>query len=244
MTGPASAAPDGVEASDRRPAGGTAWLITFTDLVALMLAFFVMLFAMSKVEHRKWQNLTDALAYNLNAVRELPAALPTEWLDIESDEPLSAVDLDYLAALLKENMAAEPLLAEAVLWRLQDHLVIALPGELLFAPGATELETSGRAVLTAFGGLLRHVTNRIEVTAHADPRQPGGGFASNWELSLARALGVARLLEQTGSHGPVVARGLGDGRFEALSAQLAPARRLALARRVEIVVRSAAGEQP
>jgi len=39
-----------------------AWLVTFTDLVALMLTFFVMLFAMSKVEQRKWQNLTDALA--------------------------------------------------------------------------------------------------------------------------------------------------------------------------------------
>jgi chemotaxis protein MotB len=229
---------------DRRPAGGTAWLITFTDLVALMLAFFVMLFAMSKVEYRKWQNLTDALAHDLNAVHELPAALPTERLDMENADSLSAVDLDYLAALLKENMAADPLLAEAVLWRLQDHLVIALPGDLLFAPGATELETAGRAALAAFGGLLRHVNNRIEVTAYADPRKPGAGFASNWELSLARALGVARLLEQTGTRGPVVARGLGDGRFAALSAQLDPARRLALARRVELVVHSASGERP
>ena len=47
-----------------------AWLVTFTDLVALMLTFFVMLFAMSKIEHRQWQNLTDALAQDLDAVRE------------------------------------------------------------------------------------------------------------------------------------------------------------------------------
>ncbi len=209
-----------------------------------MLTFFVMLFAMSKVEYRKWQNLTDALANNLNAVRELPAALPSEWLDIESEAPPSAVDLDYLAALLKENLAAEPLLAEAALWRLQDQLVIALPGELLFASGATELEESGRAVIAAFGGLLRHVRNGIEVTAHADPRKPRAGFASNWELSLARALGVARLLEEARGHGPVVARGLGDGRFDALSERISPARRLALGRRIEIVVRSAAGDRP
>ena len=243
--GPGLSSPDlaayGSTAGGRPP--GTAWLLTFTDLVALMLTFFVMLFAMSKVEHRRWQNLSDALSDNLTAVHGPAAELPDEQLDIENVEAFTATDLDYLAALLKGNLASDPLLEGAVLWRLQDRIVIALPGELLFPVGATELAPPGRAALAALGGLLRHVTNRLEVTAYADPRPPGGGFASNWELSLARALGVARLLVQAGAQGPIVARGLGDSRFAALSPRLGAERRLALGRRIELVVRSDV-EQP
>jgi len=243
--GPGLSSPDlaayGSTAGGRPP--GTAWLLTFTDLVALMLTFFVMLFAMSKVEHRRWQNLSDALSDNLTAVHGPAAELPDEQLDIENVEAFTATDLDYLAALLKGNLASDPLLGGAVLWRLQDRIVIALPGELLFPVGATELAPPGRAALAALGGLLRHVTNRLEVTAYADPRPPGGGFASNWELSLARALGVARLLVQAGAQGPIVARGLGDSRFAALSPRLGAERRLALGRRIELVVRSDV-EQP
>ncbi len=238
MTGPPWITPNAAG----RPAGAS-WLLTFSDLVALMLTFFVMLFAMSKVEHRKWQNLSDALSHNLTAVQGPPAELPSQPLDIETAEVVAATDLDYLAALLKGNMAGDPLLGGAVLWRLEDRIVVALPGELLFPVGAVELAPSGRTALAALGGLLRHVTNGLEVAAYADPRPPGDGFASNWELSLARAIGVARLLEQAGAPGPIVARGLGDGRFAALSQRLGASRRLALGRRIELVVRSDV-EQP
>ncbi|MBT3305153.1 MAG: chemotaxis protein MotB, partial [Alphaproteobacteria bacterium] len=46
------------------------WLITFTDLVALMLAFFVMLFAMSNVKVSDWQNVIDSLSQTLRPTIE------------------------------------------------------------------------------------------------------------------------------------------------------------------------------
>lgn len=223
-------------------ARGSAWMLTFTDLVALMLTFFVMLFAMSKVEKREWENLTDALAPKLNVVSKLSIALPTESRDVDAVETLPSVDLNYLAALLKQDMADDPLLGLGILRRLERRVLIALPGDLLFAPGSTELATTGRQALTGFVGLLRHVNNRIEVMGHADPRQPIAGFASNWELSLARALRVAQVLRDSGYRGQVVARGFGHSRFESLSPRLRPAQRLTLGRRVELVIHDDAGE--
>ena len=221
-----------------------AWLVTFTDLVALLLTFFVMLFAMSKVEQRKWQNLTDALAQDLNAVREVPTALASEQLGIEGVRVLAGTDLDYLAALLNQNMAADPRLQQGVLGRLDDRLVIALPGDLLFASGSSSLAETGREAVAALGSLLRRLDNRIEVAGHADPRRPVGGYASNWDLSLTRALRVAEVLSQAGYRGPIQASGFGDSRFAALSRALAPARRLELARRVELIVHAHAEELP
>ena len=221
-----------------------AWLVTFTDLVALMLTFFVMLFAMSKIEHRQWQNLTDALAQDLDAVREVPAALVSEQLGIEGVRALAGTDLDYLAALLNQNMAADPRLREGVLGRLDDRLVIALPGDLLFASGSSALADSGREAVAVLGSLLRRLDNRIEVAGHADPRRPVGGYASNWDLSLTRALRVADVLAQAGYRGTILASGFGDSRFARLSQSLAPARRLELARRVELIVHAHAEELP
>lgn len=223
------------------PAPG-AWMITFADLVALMLTFMVMLFAMSKVELRKWQNLVDVFSNRLDSVREAPAALPQESLDIARVDQRPAADLDYLSALLAQNLAAEPLLAGAVLHRLEDRLVIALPGELLFSPGSIEPAPSAAPALDALVRQLRPLGNRLEVLGYADPRPPARGFASNWQLSLARAVQVSTLMQGLGYPVAVVARGLGDARFQALSPSLPPDRRLALGRRVELVIYEDAGE--
>lgn len=227
-----------------RPAAQGAWMITFTDLVALLLTFMVMLFAMSKVELRKWQNLVDLFGQQLDSVREEAAAQPQNALDIARVDNRPAADLDYLSALLAQNLAAQPLLAGAILQRVEDRLVIALPGELLFAPGSTALAPSAKATLDALVLQLRPLGNRLEVLGHADPRPPARGVASNWQLSLSRAARVVTAMQALGYPGNIAARGLGDSRFETLSPLLAPARRLALGRRVELVIHGDGGEAP
>ena len=155
------------ETGQDKPQGevsGQAWLVTFTDLVALLITFFVMLFAMSQVEERKWQNLTDALARNLSLVREINVALPADDLDIETVELLPGTDLDYLALLIEQHMAGEPALAGGALRRLDDRLVISLPGGLLFAPDSATLTEEGARAAFVLTSLLRNLNNRIEVT--------------------------------------------------------------------------------
>lgn len=218
------------------------WLVTFTDIVALMITFFVMLFAMSQVEERHWQNLTNALNPSLDKVREVTATLPSETLDIETVTTAPGVDLDYLAPLLLQHMASDETLAGA---KVADHggrLVVSLPADLLFASGSPKLEGEGERLVFALVGLLRNLNNRIEVAGFADPRRPSGAYSSNWELSLARALNVANLLERAGYSGGLIARGYGAGRFQSLPEDLDPATRLAQARRVDIIIHEDAAE--
>ena len=221
---------------------GQIWMIAFTDLVALMLAFFVMLFAMSKVEWRHWENMAESLAMNLNVVREVTTPVPSKVLDIESVNLAPGVDLGYLAAVLRHQMDAEEILAASIMRQAGNRLIISLPGNQLFAPASTELAPEGERVVFAMGGILRHLKNRIEVVGHVDPRRPGGGFPSNWELSLARAVKVAVMLARAGYQGDVRARGTGDSRYEHLSPKLSPESRSALARRIDVVILDHAGE--
>lgn len=200
----------------RPPAGGRAeapeshgsavWLITFADLVALLLAFFVMLFAMSKVDFRKWQNLTDALARGLNAVRQESAVAPLHSLDVNVAELTAGQDLDYLAGILRQQLAAGPSFAQAEITRYADRLVISVPAAA-FADGAKTGPGRGGGALFHIAGVLRQLRNRIEVVAYADAEETADGELTHWELALSRGRAAAAKLRAAGYERDVIVRG-------------------------------------
>ena len=61
------------------------WLLTFTDLVALLLTFFVMLFAMSNVKIDRWKEMIDTLSQSLNPARSEPTKVPSAQYNISSE---------------------------------------------------------------------------------------------------------------------------------------------------------------
>jgi chemotaxis protein MotB len=226
-----------------RKAGGQTWMVTFTDLVALMLTFFVMLFAMMTVEREAWNDLTESLAIRLDRLAPPTPPRPDELLDMPDVRVAPGANIDYLGALLERRLAEREALAGGRVARRIDHLVVSLPGDLLFAPGTARPSEAARTALFDLGGLLQHIDNVVEVAGHADPTAVGNGpFRSNWELSLARAAAVAGMLRAAGVTGEMSALGYGDTRFDALPGDLTRAERMALGRRVEILIHERAGE--
>lgn len=227
----------------RRQDNGQAWLLTFTDLAALMLTFFVLLFSMSTIKDSDWQNLIDSLSPRLDRVQQVTIALPQHEKSAEEVERLPGSDLDYLSAVLTEQMAANPELAEVRVTHEETRLVISVPGDLLFAPGSTELgEAGGKAAFT-LAGVLRNLRNVIEIAGHADPTPPGrGSYPSNWELSLGRAVVLSDMLKGVGYRGEILVRGYGHARYAEVDPTLDSVERMARARRVDIIVHAYASE--
>ena len=121
------------------PTQSRAWMVTFTDLVSLMLTFFVLLFSMSSVKVGEWENMIDALSQSLNPSREKAIAQPTAQYNISTIFRKRAINLDYLTAVLERLMADDPLLGRGMIVRLEDQVVITLPGDLLFEPSRAVL---------------------------------------------------------------------------------------------------------
>lgn len=227
----------------RRQDSNQAWLLTFTDLAALMLTFFVLLFSMSTIKDSDWQNLVDALSPRLDRVQEVTLSLPQHEKSAEEVQRQPGSDLDYLTAVLKEQMAANPELAAIGVTQEGRRVVISVPGDLLFASGSTSLgEAGGKAAFT-LSGVLRNLRNVIEIAGHADPNPPKSGpYPSNWELSLARAVVLSDMLKGVGYRGEIITRGYGHARFADLDPALTGEARMAGARRVDIIVHSYAAE--
>lgn len=219
-----------------------AWLVTFTDLIALMLTFFVMLFAMSNVKTEQFHNLSDSLRQRLSTLLDQERASPTFKLDMPSSDRTPGADLDYVTEVLRSQLAEHTRLERSVVRRAEGRVFVSLPADMLFASGEFEMRREATKAVFALGGILRNFDNRIEVAGHADPRQPESRYPSNWELSLLRAQSVAAALNRAGYDAPVIARGYGDSQYGELPETMPKDQRQALARRVDVVIGASAQE--
>jgi chemotaxis protein MotB len=212
------------------------WMLTFTDLVLLLLTIFALLFAMLNVKIDEWDKVTDSLSQTLKPAPKETVHKPTAQLNVGTLFRRNAVNLDYLVSVIEENLSSDPLLKNALIVRLEDRLMIALPGDLLFDPGAAVINERARDPMFTLGAMFANVGNAIGVTGNTDPDAPGGdAFASNWELSIAQAASVANAIRRGGYDGEIVALGYADSQYNRLP-NLGDVDKRRLARRVDIIV--------
>jgi len=222
------------------PSAPPAWLLTFTDLTALLLAFFVLLLSMSDLDKETWEAITQSLIRDIEIVEVVGDDMGVEEVFVSR-----AANLDYLGALITEKTRDHPLLSRAYLSRLDDRLVLSLPGNLVFDSGQATISEDGLGAAAALAEvlvLLANLGNRVEIVGHTDPDPVAiEQFPSNWEFSLARATAMVAAIRRAGYTGTIAAFGLADSRFEDLSDTFTGAERTILAQRVDIIIRQSAG---
>jgi chemotaxis protein MotB len=198
------------------------WLTSFADLLALLLCFFIMVFAMSAPRNDAFRAIAASLSARLNPDRaEVPRA-PQEAVRFARPR---AVNLDYLSAIVAERVAASTILHTGRVDRLPDRIVLTVPGDRLFAGSSAALAPGGD--IAALAQSLRLVANRVEAVVHLDARAAGqAGYADPWLFALARAGAVATAFGAAGYEAGVPVR----------------ATAAAPAGAVEIVIREGAGQ--
>lgn len=197
--------------TDAAAARKTIWLISFTDLMSLLLAFFVLMFSMSEPQVQRWEKMAHGLSTRSTATRPSDAPpVPSAAFNAATIETEAAVNLDYLGALLHGQVADSVELAGVQVVREDDRVVIGLPGELLFERGAPVFSPRGRRVLYLLGAVVGRIGNRIEVVGHAEREDVPADRA--WERSLGRAVAVSMALREHGYRRELVAR-TGMGRL-------------------------------
>lgn len=218
--------------------GQQAWLLTFADLVSLLLCFFVMLYATKAVDVEKFKQLQGAMTGVFGTLSQ-PYDLRPDADQAAENLPIMAADpLAYLKPLLQRQLATDPILRQAYLWpQAQPRaLVISLPAALLFLPGEATLGGPGREAIQHLAALLANLDNAVVVAGHTDPAPIAtADYPNNWTLSLARGLTVARLLRAAGVQVDQV-QGLADRDFARLNPQQPEATRTAAARRVDVLI--------
>lgn len=222
-------------------AASYSWLTTFTDVMGLMLTFFVLMFSMAKPEQQGFSDLMSSMQNEFNKFYGPKAERGvTESINISRINFDQALNIDYLSVLMETLISDNGNLKGVTINKLQGQLVLSLPEALLFDTGAAEVKPEGAKALYALGETLGRIKNQIQITGMADPRPvegTEGGFGSNWELSLARAASVTGILANVGYDREIDIRGLSSGPYDDLLESIADEeQRLSLSRRADIVI--------
>ena len=219
-----------------------AWMMIFTDLVALLLTFFVMLFSMSVLRVDTYKKAVNALTNTFDVAKIRSAEKPVAQYNIDSIIRKPAIDLDYLAAVIEQKIKNDELIKNSPIIYMDDKLVISLLGDLLFAEGSAQLNDKARQALFLLGGVLQNIKNTVSVSGYSDETQfENGSFTSDWELSLARAIAVANELKRAGYTEKILSVGFGKSRSSALKG-LPESKKKTMSRRVDVMILSTSGK--
>lgn len=188
--------PDELELDPPRPMA-PGWMITFADLLSLLLAFFVLLFATTTVDLKDWRRVVVPITEYLSgrSVAAPGVALPPGQAPADQGT-------GYVEALLQHLIAASPGLQGATVERHEDALVLTLPPAAL-APEGHPLADLAR--------LVEGLDNRVEVLAHAGiDRSPNAVPEADWQRALGTALALAREIDPAGQGRRIAALGTVD----------------------------------
>jgi len=220
------------------------WLVTFGDVTALLLTFFVMLFSTTTIPSETWEAVVGPMSDSLQFAKAGRTPNPESDKSVPNIELQPALPTEYLTAVLQDHLGQDEILKNAIVRRLGSRVVISLFGDALFEQGGAQLSDNAKSSIFRLGGVIANIGNQLEILGHADPTtNDGQDFDANWLLSLNRANAVAGELEASGYQRNIIALGLGDSRYTHLDATLKEARRLELARRVDLVLYGTAEER-
>lgn len=164
-------APKGMWDRVRGPAPTDLWLISYSDMLTLLLAFFVLLLSVAQVGKRDFERLRSAISH----------------------QPMSEDQLNRLSEQVAAWVKQQGLEGKIVPTRDADGLRVQFANTMLFDSGKATLNPAGDEVIDKFIGMFRtvDVTYKVTVEGYSDDVPINNvAFRSNWALSSARAVEV------------------------------------------------------
>ncbi|HOZ07530.1 MAG TPA: flagellar motor protein MotB [candidate division Zixibacteria bacterium] len=211
------------------------WLLTYSDLITLLLAFFVVMYSMSQVDAKRFGQMAKALHGILKGgenVFDYDEAKPTE----DGHGLLKLGNLRMLQARVDERFKGINRLDDVSSEITERGLVIHIVDRALFDEGAADLKPQAIDVLDLINDEVRAMPNHLRIEGHTDDRQIATlRFPSNWELSAARATEVVRFFVNQHDFPPDRISALGYGEFRPIRPNNSIENR-AMNRRVDIVI--------
>lgn len=236
-----------------------SWLLPYADMLTLLLALFIVLFAMSETDSRKFERLAEVFQAEFMAgsgiIDDGETIIPEETDDlIEDDETGKDKDHDEEKESTEEGIQEyEKLLAlkerieeYIALNSLTDTLGTKLTGEGLlitvrtdvtFDSGSAKVKPQGIEIAEEIANfILTDPPHEIVVNGHADDRAINTReFASNWELSSMRAVQFLYLLLEFSDLEPKWFSARGYGEYQPMVPNTSEENR-AVNRRVEVLI--------
>jgi chemotaxis protein MotB len=231
-----------VEVEKKTDQGAPRWVVTFGDLMSLLLCFFVLLLSFSNMDKQKYKQVAGSMEKAFGVQRKIKV------MDIPKGIKMIAKDFDQevLATRIKEDLGKEiDELIQDELSELKDQVsieasenevIIRLMGESTFDSGKAEIKPRLKPLLRKVAQVLYTSQGDIVIAGHTD-NVPilKGPYQTNLRLSTARASAVAEYFIDHAHVDPQRISTMGFGEYRPIESNDTPAGRQKN-RRVEIIL--------
>jgi len=174
------------------------WIITYSDMITILLCFFIIFFTLTTEEASLLHYITDSLALEIEdlshenqKLKEEKESLAATLFGLQNiEEGIQGSSEDFIRFLKDYDLLDQVDLIEE-----ERGLIIRFRDSVLFDSGEAQISKEGYEVLNQIAEKLKDIPNPIVIEGFTDniPMQTRS-FPSNWELSVARAIGVARFI--------------------------------------------------
>lgn len=183
---------------------GEAWLLPYSDLMTLLLALFIALFAISQTDQKKMSELAQAFtaAFNMGGPSFFDKAGPNVGRRAEtpSDEDLgnSAYfaensQLEEIQKKMQEYIEENHLEDQLSTEMAEEGLMIRIKERALFPSGSAQLVGQAQSIVPVVAGMLASLPERVVISGHTDNVPISTAqYPSNWELSASRAMNLMK----------------------------------------------------
>ena len=231
------------------------WLIPYADILTLLLALFIVLFASSQIDQKKFEELSRSLntafqggtsvfephavipisdtgLRRSNAGEDLDTNDPALQQFVQETQELQRIK-DNIDAYIEENQLTELLKTELD----NEQLKITINDRALFDSGSAVVKPEAIPVAIAISQILEQSRDREVIVAGHTDNVPinTAEFPSNWDLSVKRAVNFLRILLQNENLNPEKFSAVGYGEYHPIAANDTAAGR-AQNRRVEVSI--------
>ena len=196
---------------ESKSGGAPEWMVTYSDMVTLLLTFFVMLLAMATFDSpgrvdKVIESLRKAFGVggyspNPEKAQKNPAANTSETKSVKDQvKPIVTQLREILSKKISDDLVK--------MTKTRTEVRVMLDPRILFAPGSTELHPSSFGLIANLANAIKDKDVHLHVEGHTDST---GDSSRNWEISAMRAVSVVEALEERGVPGKVMqARGMGE----------------------------------
>ncbi|WP_338471775.1 flagellar motor protein MotB [Niallia sp. XMNu-256] len=238
-----------------------SWLLPYSDLLTLLVALFIVLFASSSIDMQKFQSLSNAFNAELTGGSgffqypspipegthgtsdEMPEAEKTQKEHYKKTPELTAEERqeqeklseiqNNINAYVQENGLSQQLNTSLTV----EGLSLTIRDNILFDPGSAEVLPENIQVAQEISKLLEmDISRTIIISGHTDNvPMHNDEFASNWELSVMRAINFMKILLENPNLKPELFTARGSGEFQPITSNETAEGR-AKNRRVEVLI--------
>lgn len=223
--------------------GTPEWMVTYSDLVTLLLTFFVLLFSMATIDKQKFEEIATSLRSSflhisngemffenkgevMVSVLEQNNAIDAQKSEVNDErEANKQQDSDKEAQENAKKLEDFKDKVESAIKELgignyvsvideEEIITLRLNSIVLFDSGSADIKDSGKDALKKLGAFLRKLDNEILIQGHTDNRPINTLlFPSNWELSTKRATNVVIFLVENCGLDPTKLTPTGNAEF-------------------------------